>query len=87
LESEESGLTPETPVIMPTEPHRKVIDNSKPKRTVTETKPALGKTKSQQYQPKSPMVGGEVTPSEETASYGVEHVHDGNFKTFAGAVI
>jgi hypothetical protein len=33
------------------------------------------------------MAVGDVTPSEETTSYGVEHVHDGEFKPFAGAVI
>jgi hypothetical protein len=71
---------------MPSEPHRKVIDNSRPKRTVTENKPALSKTKSQQYQAKSPLPVGDATPTEETTSYGVEHVHDGNFKTFGGAI-
>lgn len=72
---------------MPSEPHRKVIDNSRPKRTVTENKTALTKTKSQQYQAKTPIAVGDVTPSDETTSYGVEHIHDGQFKTFAGAVI
>jgi hypothetical protein len=53
---------------------------------VTENKPALSKTKSQQYQAKSPLPVGDATPTEETTSYGVEHVHDGNFKTFGGAI-
>lgn len=70
---------------MPSEPHRKVIDKSKPQRTVTE-KPTLAKAYSQQYQPKTPIAVGDTTPTEDSTSYGVEHVHDGKFKEFPGGV-